>query len=247
MWTQDDRCIDWAEKYIKHRYSQTCDNSDKENLDSGRITIFDIGFNEGEFSKLIYKKIGKQTAIVAFEPNLNVADLNLDYIKLINKAVSDQDGQKMTLHVPVNALLPNQKISGISALHNRDVFSQYNVEKMEIITTTVDSTMQELNIDYIDFLKIDTEGHEFNVLKGANNALKNRRISCGQFEWGCTFEECDYTLDDVVHYLNQFGYECFLGPIENKNKLINGSAGSYADSQSPDRWENILFVNSELI
>lgn len=40
------------------------------------------------------------------------------------------------------------------------------------------------NIDFIDFLKIDAEGNELNILKGARRLLANKSIRCIQFEFG---------------------------------------------------------------
>ena len=45
--------------------------------------------------------------------------------------------------------------------------------RSEIVNvTSIDSFCKKKNIDKIDLLKIDTEGHEAKVLKGANKMLK---------------------------------------------------------------------------
>ena len=43
-------------------------------------------------------------------------------------------------------------------------------------TTTIDNICFKNNINEIDVLKIDTEGSELNVLKGASKMLKNTKI-----------------------------------------------------------------------
>lgn len=59
----------------------------------------------------------------------------------------------------------------------------------------------ENNIEYIDFLKIDTEGYELNVLLGFENFLKNVKII--QFEYGGTFRDNNTKLIDVINYLKE--------------------------------------------
>jgi FkbM family methyltransferase len=74
----------------------------------------------------------------------------------------------------------------------------------------------ENNINTIDFLKIDTEGYELNVLKGFDEYLHNVNII--QFEYGGTFLDSNTKLIDVINYLkmynfNNFSYLTKFGPI----------------------------------
>ena len=63
------------------------------------------------------------------------------------------------------------------------------------------------NIKNIDFLKIDTEGYEFNVLKGFEDTLENVKII--QFEYGGTYLDNNTKLIDVVNYLEKKGFYKF--------------------------------------
>lgn len=63
------------------------------------------------------------------------------------------------------------------------------------------------NIKNIDFLKIDTEGYELNVLKGFEDYLENVKII--QFEYGGTFLDNNQKLIDVINYLEQKGFYKF--------------------------------------
>jgi len=60
------------------------------------------------------------------------------------------------------------------------------------------------DIQTIDFLKIDTEGFEFEVLKGFDTYLK--RVKYIQFEYGGTFMDNGVKLKDVVDYLSDRGF-----------------------------------------
>ena len=72
------------------------------------------------------------------------------------------------------------------------------------------------NIEKIDFLKIDTEGYELNVLQGFEECLENIKII--QFEYGGTFLDNNIKLIDVKNYLEQKGFHKFsyltnAGPV----------------------------------
>jgi FkbM family methyltransferase len=72
------------------------------------------------------------------------------------------------------------------------------------------------NIQNIDFLKIDTEGYELEVLQGFDDFLENIKII--QFEYGGTFLDNNTKLIDVKNYLENKGFYKFSyltndGPI----------------------------------
>ena len=67
--------------------------------------------------------------------------------------------------------------------------------------------VNEKNIKRIDFLKIDTEGYELNVLLGFEDFLKN--INVIQFEYGGTFKDNNIKLVDVINLLKKMGFEKF--------------------------------------
>ena len=64
------------------------------------------------------------------------------------------------------------------------------------------------NIQHIDFVKIDTEGYEYNVLKGFGDSLHKVRIL--QFEYGGTYLDSNTTLRQVLDYLEQYGFTRFF-------------------------------------
>jgi hypothetical protein len=65
----------------------------------------------------------------------------------------------------------------------------------------------EKNIECIDFMKIDTEGYELNVLKGFEDFLEKVQII--QFEYGGTFLDNKTKLYDVIEYLELKGFSNF--------------------------------------
>lgn len=70
-----------------------------------------------------------------------------------------------------------------------------------------DEYIQKNNIESIDFLKIDTEGFEFNVIKGFGDEIQKVKVI--QFEYGGTFIDSGDKLKDVIEYLAKYGFGSF--------------------------------------
>jgi FkbM family methyltransferase len=76
--------------------------------------------------------------------------------------------------------------------------------------TTVDAEIGQLGWSSIDYLKIDAEGYDFHVLRGASKLLAAKRVAIGQFEYGDAWRLSGNTLTFALHWLADLGYECFL-------------------------------------
>lgn len=96
--------------------------------------------------------------------------------------------------------------------------------------------ISEHNIEKIDFLKIDTEGHELSVLKGFGEHIKN--VAIIQFEYGGTFIDTGITLLEIVDYLKSHGFKHFayLSPTQ---------AVFLEDYKDHYQYCNIVCVNSK--
>ena len=81
--------------------------------------------------------------------------------------------------------------------------------QVTIRTETLDGFLAREKVAQIDFLKIDTEGSEFDVLRGANAALAAGRIKLIQFEYGGTYRDAKITLEQVHAFFAQHGYSLF--------------------------------------
>jgi FkbM family methyltransferase len=65
-------------------------------------------------------------------------------------------------------------------------------------------------IDRVDFLKIDTEGHEYKVLLGFERMLKEKKVTIIQFEYGYANVLTKDLLIDHYKYLEPMGYSIGL-------------------------------------
>ena len=69
--------------------------------------------------------------------------------------------------------------------------------------TTLDAFCQDNKINMIDYLKIDVEGAEHRVLKGAHGLLAGDKIACIQFEYGAFSIQTRYLLKDYYALLSK--------------------------------------------
>jgi FkbM family methyltransferase len=147
--------------------------------------IFDVGANKGSMTKL-YLRLYKKIKVIAFEP-LPVFKLKSDQVKLMKVALGAEIGTAKFYVCKHNAssslILPNSssgwlgrkaKILGLEAER------LYNEIKVSV--TTLDQVVAESKIDSIFLLKIDTEGGELNVIKGAVETLRSGIIKNIQLE-----------------------------------------------------------------
>ena len=82
-----------------------------------------------------------------------------------------------------------------ASLHRESVAGPVRCEKVTV--TTVDQICDTERIEQIDLLKIDTEGHEMDVLQGASSMISSGSIPAIQFEFGETFLHTQYHFADL--------------------------------------------------
>lgn len=95
----------------------------------------------------------------------------------------------------------------------------------------------ENNINNIDFLKIDTEGYEFNVLKGFEDKLDIIKVI--QFEYGGTYLDNNTNLIDVINYLKERGFDNF-------SYLVNNGMVPITDFTDHYKYCNIVCTNKNI-
>jgi FkbM family methyltransferase len=98
----------------------------------------------------------------------------------------------------------------------------------------------EKGITAIDFLKIDTEGYELNVLQGFEECLTYVKII--QFEYGGTFLDNNTKLIDVIRYLEEKGFYKF-------SYLTSHGTGTELITDFNDHYQycNIVCINKNSI
>jgi FkbM family methyltransferase len=171
-------------------------------------TVFDVGANVGQTAKLITQHFPDST-IYSFEPVPRTFDLLTERmkpfanVKPVNIAFGEQAGQAEILTTPLcetNTLLVNRR---------QKKASDTEEEMVTVNIDTVDRFCLQKDIQSINLLKVDTEGFEINVLKGAEKLLKEGKIDYILAE--CSFYQAE-NLDphgdfvEILNYLHPFNY-----------------------------------------
>lgn len=137
-------------------------------ITGGGRTALDIGANQGLYS---YALAGIFQRVLAFEPNSGVAEglqrAAIRNLEVQNVALSAANGVR-ELYIP--------QVSGVQQ-HGWASFDQFNLpDATDVLALQVPvRTLDSYALEGVDFVKIDVEGHEPEVLAGAVDTLRRNR------------------------------------------------------------------------
>jgi len=175
------------------------------------MTVFDVGANVGELT-LLFSRFAADGSVHAFEAS-SAAFKRLELVcgasqrrnvVLNHLALSDKSGF-IRLHIYEDALSSfNSQAARPLKNYGLD-FEPIGVE--ETPATTVDDYCESKKIERIDLLKIDVEGAELQVMQGARNMLKSKRVRCLTFEFGQTTFDMGNRPEEIEAYLKEMDYK----------------------------------------
>jgi FkbM family methyltransferase len=171
-------------------------------IKSQKPLLFDVGAHVGEYTALFKSRFPDGSAH-CFEPSRRHFDLlreksaSLSNIELHCCALGSEEGEA-TLYRP-------SAVSGLASLTKRrlDHFSIDMEIQEKVQVTTLDRVVEDRGIGHIDLLKIDVEGHELDVLRGAKEMLEAGRIDTIQFEFGGCNLDTRTNLQDFYYLLKE--------------------------------------------
>jgi FkbM family methyltransferase len=196
----------------------------------GGDVFIDVGANVGAFSLLAAKKVGSFGRAYAYEPNPAVAGLlrrsatmNWMHERLIVRAVAVGEKQgEAELVIPASRLgdaaLDSNKVGGASIERTLQYIGEPGGERGVMVKVV--SLDDEFPYDIpIRVLKLDAEGHETQVLAGANRLL---RAGCIDFIMLEALEEVagpswrDFLI--TIAKIARFGYDPFVFGLNGRLK-----------------------------
>lgn len=190
------------------------------------MTIIDIGAHKGTYSVLFASLMNDKGKVLAFEPDpanrswitKNIQVNGYRCIETYPFALSDNDGDTTFYAADgMGSLIPNPASKALSQ------------EPITVQTRRLDNFLKEKNILNVDIIKMDVEGADLLVLKGAENTLRNMNLSLlmdidvhGNSE-----------RKELFELLKSCGFEIYrigkkLDPINNAEQLF-----LYDDKQKP--------------
>lgn len=157
--------------------------------------ITDIGAHIGTYTIRAAKAVGKEGLVIALEPqpesfrllNINVKSNELSNVIALRMAAYENDGTAI-MHVSKDS-------SGNSLTRVPEEFTG----EIEVPTITLNTIVKRFCLKRVDWVKIDVEGAELAVLKGASNVLGIIRK--------LLIEVWYENADEVLDILRQRGYK----------------------------------------
>ena len=215
---------------FEKRIKRSIKNNDEKELQLLKKIIIpetdtiDIGVYRGVYS---YEMAKYSKMVHAFEPNpIIFKDIELNLGKIIkninlyNFALSDKEN-KVLLKVPIrNKNYDKSNYEeyfqmGRATIHEQNVMG--DIETFEIKSKKLDNFTFS---NRISFIKIDVEGHEMSVIKGAENTIKQYKPTLL-----VEIEEkhSKQKVLESINYINSLGYESFFydNELKNTNNLNN--------------------------
>jgi FkbM family methyltransferase len=168
-------------------------------------TFIDAGANKGDWTATLLS-VSPSASGVLFEPSAELAGMlrkrfaGNPRIEVLEAALGESIGSA-TLFDEGAAGETSSLVPGVSFAHGRP---------REVPLTVVDDELEARGMDRVDVLKIDVEGFDLSVLRGAKRLLRDQRVGVVQFEYNRAWLLAGATLTAAVRLLHEVGYEVFV-------------------------------------
>lgn len=194
------------------KWQLTLEEKFLEQLDFADKTVIDIGGYIGITTLFFARAAGAGGRVVVFEPNpencaellFNVQLNNLNNVQLIPIGLGDKTGHLTMLVDPV---YPSR--GSFAADFQQQVFDQ-RARSIEVEIDTLDHQITERQLPVPDFIKIDVEGFEHQVLGGMAHTLERYRPELLIEIHGCLKRKI---IEDLIPY----GYRIYR--IESQSSI----------------------------
>lgn len=200
--------------------------------------VVDIGANMGYYTVKLATKVSSSGRLIAFEPNPEVYAMCLENLK-INGLTGHARVERLALgDKPGTARLTRSHSNMASAnlLGDQDADAAFEVE-----VATLDAILPE--DEKIDLIKLDAEGYEPFILKGAARTLE-RSPSCAiMIELGMERWERFARLDDLVSLCGGQGREIFAVHDDGTIEKFNGDLRAFLSTRPFN--ENYFLVGQD--
>jgi FkbM family methyltransferase len=160
-----------------------------------RGVVVDVGANRGDFTA---RALQLGASVLAFEPSpaafagLERRFAGASHVRLFPVGLSDRNEDSAMLRAP-------EPGSTHGSLYGRVGIYQTAVES--VVLRRLDEMLDALEIETVDFLKVDAEGHDVAVLSGAGMWVDGVRTRAIQFEHGGTAPDARVFLRDFFDVL----------------------------------------------
>jgi len=212
--------------------------------------VFDVGANFGWYSCHFAQLVGETGKVHIFEPTNTMEELknNLILNGFAKRCVLNQValGEKEGVET---LFIPHKLGTAFASLREHTYGNNNKNYKISVPIKKLDDYVIANKIEKIDFIKIDVEGAELLVLKGAENILKNYSPVIMMELYSDHTKYFGYSPEEVINYMIDFDYHIYeidkteIGFMNKVNSFRNTSNYNFLAMKNDD----ILEKNSILI
>lgn len=213
--------------------------------------IFDIGAHNGSSILRFRKLFGQSAAIHSFEVNPKLvknllANFGNDQnVKVCDKAVSDVYRELVSFNVHDTSTGSSSllEVNQDRRFAKRRNISSSTISRTNVETITLDSYALTNNVQSINLLKIDTQGTELGVLRGAKSLLSKSAIDVIEFEL-IVMDAYKTSIGtyEILTYLDSYGYK--LATLSNDGRSSNKGFSDILGN--PELQFDLIFVSKEV-
>ena len=182
-----------------------------QELLNNEIIVVDLGACKGEFVNELDKlfKIKKAILVEANPTNFKTLP-NKDNYTLYNMAISKKNNEIISFYEDLNSPYNGSKI-----------FNYFKGFEHKIQTITLETLMENNNIDYIDILKIDIEGSEYEILPSISDECysKIKQITVEFHDF--IDNSLKVKTQEIINKLEKLGFQRISKGIKYMNNSDN--------------------------
>lgn len=185
-----------ADKYVFSHYIKRGD------------TVIDCGANIGYYTNFFRTIVGKKGFVHAFEPVPStfehLTNNALEYSKCNNYKLINSGLYKF--ETVKNIYIPDS-ISGHASLNNhKEAWNAQKIDNIVIKLIRLDDYIDKLEINKVDFIKIDIEGSEIDALYGSKNTLQKNKPTLHLEVNSDLLRDSHYTVQELWELLKGLDY-----------------------------------------
>jgi len=225
--------------------------------------VIDVGANMGQSVKDFFT-IWPNASVLAFEPQSECVNylqkikdkLGYEDLEIIESAVGEEDNVKGVTFYSHNIKSGvtgytsglsgfnkfnlksrdsiNLKKMGSDSKEYANYISNLNIER-KVSCLRLDNFLRKKNVSCVDLIKIDTQGFEPEVLKGAGDYLNSTKVVLTELMFYDLYER-KLSFSDIEKYLLPSGFELFDISHISKNP-----------SNGRTDWVDLIYVNKSLL
>lgn len=183
--------------------------------------IFDVGSNKGDWAEILGPNAKE---IHLFEPNEVLLHYSMVRFESLTNVIYNDFGLSSKSEVRPFYYFTNVN-NGLSSIYKnqRWIDEGLPMKEKQIGVNTLDGYWEK----EIDFLKIDVEGADYEVLKGADKLLTEKKIKFIQVEHSDHIKLSGHSWGELVEYVRSKGYDVYDFDGENFFKPLEWTGENY--------------------